>query len=292
MLSEIEDLRELIQSGLFPQPKVWDTFNQYAYPWNLLIGENFIQIRNLGIEILPTIERLKNLLIFLIDIQSEAKTQSAQAWTQALFCFLIAPLFSMTLYHLIDELSLHIWTWVLISLISTLFTALGAFWIYQISIQAQWGRLPKEKRSWILSSSCAIERLLSQISSGATPDIAWEYMIRFLEKIDPPLAQSWGESIWADTPSTYATDTLQFDIQLAGQNFKKSLQICLLEGRPCMESLKTQNERLQKSIQNKIRASIKVLGLKTLKPLFLLAAPGIFILIGSAFWILIRENTF
>jgi hypothetical protein len=281
MLQEIE---ELLGAGMLPSREHWERLQALPAPWGVLAHDSLQELRSSGGAILPTLRRLKDLAMGQLKALADARARSSQAFAQALVCAMLIPAFAAVLYWLLPGVSDSPWLWGALCAISLLIAGVGALWLLSMAENARWAGLPKSARNWILASQCAGERFLALVRAGTPADLAWTRAIDLLTREAPTLALVWGHSIWKSAPVNAAANDASSRLFVeTGEALRRSVQVSLMEGRPCSDRIEAALSSLSHEIKARVEAELTLLSTRALKPLFLCVAPGIFILLGAGF---------
>ena len=293
LLSVVQLLRdgeEILLSGLVPDPERWRKLGDLPHPWGNLIEHSVTELRSAGASLVPTLKRLRELAedqrIFLED----AHAKSSLASVQALVCFMLAPSVGFGFYVLIPTLATHAVSWLLACLIAVILMGLGSVWLFSLAEQARWGGLASEKRVWILSSLCAGERFLALVKVGVPPDLAWAKTCDFMGLEAHSLVLAWGYSIWESPKSTAAQSDPELLILQLGGMIRKSVQMSLMEGKPCTERVESALFAFRQNLKTQIDRELSLLGAKTLQPLFICVAPALIFLMAFGFWLAAEDQ--
>jgi hypothetical protein len=113
-------------------------------------------------------------------------------------------------------------------------------------------------------------------------DLAWVKVCEQVSLDSPELALRWGASIWQVRNEQTENSRLQARELLSqlGSIIKKSVQLSLMEGRPCTERVESALEALRQQIRSCIERELSLLQTRALKPLFLCVSPTIFALLA------------
>ncbi len=168
-------------------------------------------------------------------------------------------------------------------------TGIGALWLIHMSEVARWGGLLVKNRSWVLSSQCAGERFLALLRTGTPPDLAWAGALELLTKDSRELALAWGYSIWDTSNSSSQTNPAEMAILAAGSSIKRSIQVGIMEGRPCVERVETVLKSLRQEMKALVERELGLLATRALKPLFICVAPSLFGLLFFGLWLASEE---
>lgn len=283
--SRLHDLQENLLAGISPSPEIWQSIRKLDAPWGELAAKNLQDLRDRGASLVPSLRRLRSLAEEHQTLISQARSKSAQSLGQAGVCAFLIPIMGVTLYWLLPELQNQTWIWILLCLLATGWTAVGALWMFKLSEKARWGGLPKNQRHWILSVNCSGERLLALIRSGVPADLAWNGAIDVLNTHSPQLAEDWGIQLWEkkETPLSNKLNIpgCRTALSTLGVALKQTLVISLMDGKPCTERLESALTSFRAEIQNRTEHALALLPNQTLKPLFICVAPSAFGLLAS-----------
>ncbi len=280
----LRELEETLMTGLVPDVTCWDRLKQLAKPWDRLAYESLTELKASGAAVLPTLRRLRALAEEQTCAWEDAQVKTAQAWMQALVCAFLVPIVGVALYVLLPTLQEKVGMWGVACGGALGLMAVGAVWMLQLADTARWGGLGLAQRSWLLSSFCAGERLLALVRLGVPPDLAWVKMGDFLHKETPDLARAWGGSIW-EVPRAHPRGRAEEILISAGQSIRKTAQVSIMEGRPCLDRVESILYGLRSSMKAQIERELSLVGTHALKPLFLCVAPSILGLLFFALWL-------
>jgi hypothetical protein len=277
-------LREMLESGVLPSPEDWKSVARFPVPWGALLSSVLADLRAQGSPVLPTLRRVEESLIAQADGLLEARARSAQALGQALLGVGLVPLFGAVLGWLMPGMDASDSDFALWVSAGSVYASFSAVWILNLSEEARFGGLPPNRRTWLFSVPAALERILSLISGGLPPDLAWKKCHEELCLRDPGLAHLWGTDLWeASAPiSSAESGPIQNLVAGTGMEVKKTIQLALLEGRSSRDRLESLARGFQKDLQLRVRERLETLPQRCLKPLFLFVFPPVFILLAVA----------
>ena len=286
-ISIFQEFEETLSAGLLPNPERWRVLEKLPFPWGTLASESIQELRSQGGALLPTLRRLRVFAEQHLAALGEARARSAQSLAQALMCAALVPLFGLVLYVLLPGVGDQPRKWVLVCCLGLLFSGAGALWMLEMAEVARWGGLSAARRPWLLAAQCGAERFLAMIRAGTPADLAWLKSCELLSKSAPELAADWGFSVWSQGkpepgPSARA-GVLQIFTDL-GVSLRKSVQVSLMEGRPCTERAEAALEAFRRALNAQIERELTLLGTRTLKPLFFCVAPSLLGLLAFGFW--------
>jgi hypothetical protein len=188
----------------------------------------------------------------------------------------------VSLYLILPSLQQQVGIWITCCVLSGSATGIGVLWIFKMAEEARWGGLAKNRRSWLLASQCAGERILALIRAGSPPDLAWTQICERLEHDEPGLFFAWGAILWKSPEPRKQKSHLATLLGEAGNALRKSIQISLMDGKPCLERIESTLTSLKLEIRAQMDRELELLATRALKPLFLCVAPALLGLIGSA----------
>lgn len=287
VLREIEDT---LAAGMIPAPERWILIQNLPLPWGRLASDSLNELRASGGSLIPTLRRLRDLAEAQIVALSDARARSSQASGQALACSMLVPALGFSLYFLLPTVRENGRSWVVACGLAIMLTGIGSLWLIHMSEVARWGGLLVKNRSWVLSSQCAGERFLALLRTGTPPDLAWAGALELLTKDSQELALAWGYSIW-DTGNSSSSKFLQVHgpaemaILAAGNAIKRSIQVGIMEGRPCVERVETVLKSLRQEMKALVERELGLLATRALKPLFICVAPSLFGLLFFGLWL-------
>ena len=224
---------------------------------------------------------------------NSAKAKSAQAFSQAAVCALLVPILGSALYALLPGIELHRKSWVFACSISILMSAIAAIWLLKLTDVARWGGLATPHRSWILSAQCAGEKFLALVRAGSPPDLAWSRAVYQLGPDAVNLADAWGHSVWDSQKSNSMKIKGGAEESLvgAGVSIRKTVQISLMEGRPCSDRVENILLSLRQEMKAHIDRELGLLSTRALKPLFICVAPALMGLLGYGIWLAAMDSS-
>jgi hypothetical protein len=152
----------------------------------------------------------------------------------------------------------------------------------RLADSARWGGLGIAQRPWVLGAYCAAERFLALLRCGSPADLGWAQACAFLGRGAPALALEWGkrESEGPSRPPGAAQPLVR-----AGEMVRKSVQLSLLEGRPCTDRVESAVQALRQEMKSQVNRELSLLGTRLLKPLFLCVAPAVLGLLAAGLWL-------
>lgn len=282
VINVLQEGEDLLLAGCVPPEAYWNALEQLIPPWNDLVGESLHRLRWAGAPLIPTFKRLRALAEAQVLAFVSAHARSAQALLQAWMSLFAVPVLGIVLFHLLPSVQALGWRWTRACGVSFCFTAVAGVWIRSCSHQARWGGLLEEERPWLLTAMCAGERFLAWVRSGHPPDLAWSEGHLFLKTQAPALARGWGASVWQIEEHTRIG--LAGVMLSGGASLKKSIQVSLMEGIPCIERVEGVLLGLQQDIQAAIDRELNLLPTRVLWPLFLTVFPAVVGLLAYAFF--------
>ena len=285
----LRELEETLLGGLVPSEERWALLSQLDHPWRDLAVESVQELRASGGSLLPTLRRLRELAQDQIESLQEARAKTSQAFAQVVVCSLMVPLLGIALYLLLPGIEKNIHQWLIVCTFGLMLSLLGALWLFQITERARWGGLSYLNRSWVLSSQCAGERFLARVRGGVPPDLAWMGSYKVLEKDSEELAYAWGSSVWSSVRLEFRGRTEQLIIE-AGSAIKKSIQVSLMEGSPCLDKVETALKSLKTDFNSQVNRELMLLGTRSLKPLFICIAPSLLGILFFGLWLAAMED--
>jgi hypothetical protein len=285
----LRELEETLLAGLVPKSQRWEDLKALPEPWGALSYESLTHLRESGGALLPTLRRLRALAEDQVTALIDARTKSSQAFAQAIACASLVPVLGLGLYAVVPGLEQNTKPWLFACICALILSGLGALWLLQIGEKARWGGLSPQNRVWILGSQCAGERFLAAVRCGTPPDLAWSKAIDFLTPDSRELALAWGRSIWEDRNHS-SSNGIETAMIAAGASIKKSVQISLMEGRPCTERVESALLSLRKEISSFIERELSLLSTRALKPLFVCVAPALLGLLIFGLWLTAQET--
>ncbi len=280
----LRELEEMLQSGLLPEVQKWEKLKFLDPPWGDLISESIQSLRSQGAELLPTLKRFRELAQELKSLAMDVKAKQAQAMAQALVSAGLVPVFSIALYLMLPGLETSFRIWLGVTGGAFFISVLGATWLFALAEQACWGGLPIYARSWVLHIFCFGERFLSMLRAGSPADLSWSKNYEALLSESPELAEFWGASIWKD-PEAYLSSTSLQVLKNSVTSIRKSVQLSLLEGRPCTDRIEAALYSLRLEWKSQVERETGFLATRSLKPLFLCIAPALLGLLVVGLWL-------
>lgn len=278
----IKDLKESLLCGDLPSNESWNRVGLIPNPWGPLAHESLSELRENGLPVLPTLERIEGLLRDQIQASAQAKARIAQAWGQAIVCGSFVPGVALALYWLLPGVSElgKIW-WFCVSL-ALLLNLLGILWLVSLCEKARWAGLDSTHRAWWPFVLCFGERVLALLRSGVPPDLAWTRAMPQLARGASPLVVKWGADFWTvSTPlaSPRGSEMLAL-IEQWGSPLREGLQRSLVEGRSCSDRVESALTALKQDWEARVDRELGLLGNRALQPLFLCVAPSVLGLLG------------
>jgi hypothetical protein len=285
-LGIVRDLREKLETGWLPSPDEWRLLSEVEAPWGGLAQECVSELREGGIPIVPTLRRIEKAIGGQKKAEADARARSAQAWGQAAVCGAIVPLISVALYFLVPGLSQIGMSWWLSTLAAIFLSAIAMIWMLQLSEDARWGGLARERRSWWAATFCFGERLLGSLRGGTPADLAWSKALPQLHRQAGALVQHWGADLWSDPPVADARfEPAARSLIVLGSSLRKAIQASIYEGRGCAERIEAALEALRVELDCEVERNMQLLSTRALKPLFICVAPSVLLLLAMAFWL-------
>lgn len=286
----IRDLREALLTGTMPGSEDWKRLSIIPEPWGGLVRLNLSELREGGLPVVPTLERIEELFVELDRSSARAGSRTAQAWGQAWICGSFVPITAAALHLLLPAvagLGAIWWFTAALALLMSL-TAMG--WMIRMGENAKWAGLPSHCRPWWPAVLCFGERMLAALRSGLPADIAWSRAIPQLGERAYPLVVSWGAVLWSQPPEQIRRQSgAAGALEEWGCQLRASIQKSLMEGRPCTERIESALASLRQEWSARVDVELAKLGNRTLKPLFLLVAPAMLSLLAAALLASVRE---
>lgn len=286
--SVLREIEETLMAGLVPPLDRWELIRTLPRPWGELAWESLHELRSSGSSLLPTLKRLRTFADAQYVALNDAKARSSQASAQVFVCSLIVPILGVSLYLILPEVERNLQSWIMACGLALIGNAFGCFWLFRLSDSARWAGLRSEHRSWILTVQCASERLIALIRSGHPPDLAWVKSFELIQKDSDALALSWGSTIWQSPKLRVSGKAEELIVHLAS-SFRKSLQVSLMEGRPCTERIETIIQSFKQDLETLTHRELNLLGTRALKPLFICVAPSLLGLLFFGIWLASAE---
>lgn len=286
--SVLREIEESLMAGLIPPLDRWEMIQKLPRPWGELAWDSLSELRSSGSSLLPTLKRLRTFADSQYVALNDAQARSSQASAQVFVCSLIVPLLGVSLYLILPEVERNLESWLIACGLALLGNASGCFWLFRLSDAARWAGLRSERRSWILSVQCASERLIALIRSGHPPDLAWVKSFELIQKDSDVLALAWGSSIWQSPKFSISGKAEELIVHLAS-SLRKSLQVSLMEGRPCTERIETIIQSFKQDLETITHRELNLLGTRALKPLFVCVAPSLLGLLFFGIWLASAE---
>jgi hypothetical protein len=289
--SQLLEIEELLMGGLVPTSAHWVSIQALPDPWGPLASESLSGLRANGGALLPTLRRLRVLVQDQDQSIATAQSKVSQAFAQALVCMSLVPILGISLDWMLAAVHSHLKSWLLLVGLAMAFSALGGFWLLNMTENARWGGLRKENQSWLLIALCAGERFLALVRTGQPPDLAWIRICELLGKEARPLAEQWGFSVWDICMVSSSYRPAERSLCAVGTAMKKAIQVSLMEGRPCLEKVETILAGLRSEMKVHVDRELTLLSTRALKPLFLCVAPGLFCLLFYSLWLVFMDTT-
>ena len=147
-------------------------------------------------------------------------------------------------------------------------------WLLSMAEQARWGGLHASRRSWALEGAVAGERFISFLRAGIPPDLAWARVCEGIRVRAPGLAEAWGYQMFGGV--TDGLNARKPDLfSECGDSIRMSVQISVMEGRPCAERVEQVVESFRRQWRDQVERELNLLGTRALKPLFVCVAPSL-----------------
>lgn len=272
----LREIEEALVAGSVPSAEKWDALSKLPEPWGSLVFQSLDELRKSGAALLPTMRRLRDLAQEHEAALLDAKARSAQALSQAVLCSMLVPGFGAILYMLLPGVDEHPYQWCIACGVAIAAASFGAALLLKFSSAARWAGLPVECRVWVISAQCAGERFLALVRSGTPADLSWSRAVEMLHAQAPALAVQWGPSIWAEAAKLPAPKAVAAGALIEfGHALKRTVQLSVMEGRPCGERVETALLGLRQEIRSLIDRELSILPTKALRPLFMFVAPSI-----------------
>lgn len=286
----IRDLRESLITGTMPGQEDWQRLEIIPEPWGSLVRQNITELRESGLPVVPTLDRIDLLLSELDRAEAHARSRTAQAWGQAWVCGSFVPVTAAALHLLLPAVAELGLAWWCVAAVALLLSLASMVWMLQMGEKAKWAGLPPRCRPWWPAALCFGERILAALRSGLPVDIAWSRAIPQLGERAYPLVVSWGAVLWSQPPAEAAAARGTAGmLQAWGGQLRLSIQRSLMEGRPCTERIESALDSLRQEWSARVEGELAMLGNRTLKPLFLLVAPAMLCLLAAALLASIRD---
>ena len=291
VVHRLREVEEILVSGLVPEPHQWAQLEGLAEPWGKLLRDCVSELRASGASLLPTLRRLRELAedqtYFLLDAQAK----SSLAYVQALSCAFLVPVLGVGLYLLMPAVASHALLWILLCTVSLIIMGIGAAWLLSLAESARWGGLESKKRIWMITALCAGERFLALVRVGTPADLAWIRTCDSIQSEAQGLVLAWGYSIWENPKGlSHSRAPAELLILQLGAVMRKSIQMSLMEGKPCTERVEAALLALRQNLKIQIDRELSILGTRALKPLFICVTPALLILLFCGFWLTAQEN--
>jgi hypothetical protein len=278
----LHSLEGQLQTGITPNEEQWMRLLALPPPWGELARQNILEIRRQGGSVLPSIVRFRLLLEQNRAALLEGSARTAQALGQAWISAAIVPILGLVLFWMVPGLDQRGQLWCAITVFACAWALLGARWIYRIAENARFGGLEKKERSWILAATVSGERFLSAIRTGNTPDVAYFHAHELLSREAPALASLWGSNPFQISAHRTEVTTLRDSLMQMGTSLKVAIQAALMEGRPCADRVEALIDATRTDIKSAIERQLSLAATRTMLPLFVCVAPGVFALLSAA----------
>jgi hypothetical protein len=289
--ARLKRIQELLESGLVPDSMEWDQIKDFPEPWNRIVSDSLLELRNQGAPVLPTLTRVQRTLTEQVDFVLEAKTKSAQALSQALLSLLLVPGFGAFLFLMLPGLKQARTEFFVLLFFSTLISSGAFLWILALSDRARFGNVRSENRRWWVSVHAAIEKIFALISAGHPPDQAWRVTILELASSDPSLARAWGSQVWDrfEQSADSAEGECERLMVSLGVEVRRSIQTSLIEGRGCLDRMESIHRSFLSEVKLKVQHELNLLPNRCLMPLFVCVFPSVVLLLGGSLWLFFQE---
>lgn len=270
----LRDLREGLLSGTLPSRADWQRLEAMPRPWGRLVTDCVGELRESGLPVVPTLERMEKLLRELEGARLQARARTSQAWAQAWVCGSFIPLTAIGLYGLLPGVKGLGAAWAWAAAAALLLDGAAMLWLVSMSERARWAGLARLQRPAWPALLCFGERFLASLRAGTPPDLAWTRAIPQLSLQAPELVVAWGAELWSSKKNPALG---QQSWMLAwGEELRAHLQRSVMEGRPCTERVESALQAVRAEWTSRVEKELQLLAARALKPLFLLVAPALF----------------
>ena len=283
LVNILGDLEASLQNGVLPSESDWNKLGDLG-EWGLWVKKNIMDIRERGLEIIPSVNRFKKFFSDQHKMQLNAISKSAQSFVSALLSAFLLPILSATIYFLSPEVSKFTSIWIFLTMVFFIWNFMGVLWIIRITNVARWGGINNQKHQrWIIEVPMFIQKLISSINAGEPLDLAWHSSCKDLSIRQKELAYSWGSELWGEGVKNINTyDSHSKEIFQLGLNLKRTLQASLVEGVSVIDRIDQISSTLGSLTESSIERELNLIQTRSLKPLFLFIAPSCIGLLISA----------
>jgi hypothetical protein len=277
----LRQLSEMLESGIVPEAKDWQTVRSFPEPWGRIVFDSIHELRAQGAPILPTLARMQLTLDEQAELILEGKVKSAQAFGQAFLGIVLVPVFAGVLYFMLPGLTDVTQEFAWLAIFCFFLTVISFVWMISIVDQARFGNIRSENRRWIVSVNVALERMMALVSTGLPADLAYQKTIEEMADDDPALVKEWKLQVW---DAGFALDPQVINpserlILGLGHEIRRTIQTSLIEGRGCMDRLEAIHRNFLVDLKMRIGRELGVLPNRCLKPLFILVFPAVMLLL-------------
>ena len=280
-------LEEKWMSGSVPEESDWRTLDLFPDPWNTVLASSLSELRSRGAPVLPTLARIRQTLQDESGFLLEAGVKAAPALSQAFLSLALIPVFGAVLYATLPGVREAGVRFFLLLLFALLFSSLAFLRIFSMAERARYGAVRAARRSWWVRIPSTMERILSLISSGHPPDLAWRISLTGLHLENPGLAAAWGAQVWDPFPAPESGRSSECERIMIGLGveLRRSIQTSLMDGHGCLERLDSIHRSGLAELRSLVRKELDLLPNRCLAPLFLFVLPAVMLLLCGSVWL-------
>ena len=290
-VDQLKLIQEMLESGLVPGPGEWEKIRSFPKPWGEILFASLAELRAQGAPILPSLLRMQKTLEEQVEFIQDAKVKSSQAFGQAVLGLVIVPVFSLVLFLLMPGLQESAKAFLLLSLLSFLWSSVAFIWMMSLSDNARFGNMRSANRKWLVTVHATLERILALISTGLPPDLSWRKAMEELALYDSALVQEWKIQVW--DPDFRVGIKVENECERlvigVGIEVRRSIQTSLIEGRPCMDRIESIQKAFLLDLRSRVSTELNLLPQRCLKPLFLCVLPSVFLLMMGSFALTLQD---
>ncbi|NDG83556.1 MAG: hypothetical protein EBX52_00785 [Proteobacteria bacterium] len=280
-------IEEMLLAGTVPAESEWRTLDAFPAPWNLILISAISELREQGAPVLPTLARIRRMLQDEAGFLLDAGVKVAPALSQAVLALALIPVFGGILFATLPGIREAGVRFGLLLLFSFLLSSFAFLRILVLAERARFGAVSPVRRAWWVLIPSTMERILSLISSGRPPDLAWRIAISGLHLQCPSLAGIWGVQVWDPFQSPVAGPASECEriMMGLGGELRRSIQTSLIEGRTCLERIESIHCSGLIELRSLVRKELDLLPNRCLGPLFLFVLPAVAILLCGCVWL-------
>ena len=281
-LDRLVSIRDSLKAGVFPGIEAFDRWGsgipvEFVFPAQVIVD-----LRSQGAPILPSLERLIQSIGFQLETLRQCQVRSAPAKAQALLMVAMIPMLSVVLVFMFPQIQSQFVVWTLITGLSLGISAVGMFWIWKMIQKALRAGQSIENWQQIQSFISWMNSVESEVLRGVSADLAWSHS--YQRVMSSTQIMGIHSQVWDEHKPENS------DIRSAVISFQKSIQLSLMEGRPCLERLSTTIFDFREKVRSQVMRELEILPTRILMPLFLTLAPAVLFLLVSALWMMMEGD--